>query len=179
MRKLLRKPVTWIVAAVLVVALGVGAWLFQPWLLFVDETVDEQLPQSQSSSEAGDGGQSDGKETGPVDLAAGDFVSQEHTTSGEARLVEQADGSHVLAVEGLDTSNGPDLRVWLTDQGVDADEWFVYDDGYHVELGELKGNKGDQVYEVPEKVDLDKVTSVSVWCVRFSVSFGAAPLVQE
>lgn len=178
MRKLLRKPVTWIVAVVLVVALGVGAWLFQPWLLFVDSTVDEELPQSQATS-GDDGGQSEEAETGPVDIAAGDFVSQEHTTSGKARLVKQDDGSHVLAIEGLDTSNGPDLRVWLTDQGVDADEWFVYDDGYHVELGELKGNKGDQVYQVPEDVKLDKVTSVSVWCVRFSVSFGAAPLAQD
>lgn len=173
MKRLLRKPVAWIVAAVLVLALGVGAWLFQPWLLFVDRTVDEELPPSQSTQDDEAAGSA---EPVPVDLAAGDFVSQEHDTSGTARLVREADGSHVLAFEGLDTSNGPDLRVWLTDQGVDADEWFVYDDGYHVELGELKGNKGDQVYQVPDDVDLDKVTSVSVWCKRFSVSFGAAPL---
>lgn len=173
MRKPSRKPVLTALAVVVLIAVAVAAWLFQPWLLFVDSTVDETLPSSRPSAEAGTE-----SSAGPVDLAVGEFVSQEHTTSGTARLVRQPDGSHVLAIEGLDTSNGPDLRVWLTDQGVAADEWFVYDDGYHVELGELKGNKGDQVYTVPEDVDLERVTSVSVWCARFSVSFGAAALDQ-
>ncbi|ADD43913.1 DM13 domain-containing protein [Stackebrandtia nassauensis] len=171
-----RKPWFIVTAVIVVAGLGVALYLFQPWLLFVDKTVDEKLPEAQSTSQESDDEDTKSTPEGPVDVASGDFVSQEHTTSGEARLVKNADGSHVLAIEGLDTSNGPDLRVWLTDQKVDADEWFVFDDGYYVELGELKGNKGDQVYEVPDDVDLDKVTSVSVWCKRFSVSFGAAEL---
>jgi hypothetical protein len=45
-----------------------------------------------------------------------------------------------------------------------------------VELGPMKGNKGDQNYEVPSSVDLASYRSVTIWCKRFSVNFGSAPL---
>ncbi|SCL13618.1 Electron transfer DM13 [Micromonospora inyonensis] len=68
--------------------------------------------------------------------------------------------------------------MWLTDRpvrtGVAA--WRVFDDGRWVELGRLKGNRGDQAYRIPAGTDLTGLTSVSVWCKRFAVSFGAAPL---
>jgi hypothetical protein len=54
--------------------------------------------------------------------------------------------------------------------------WRVFDDGDWVELGKLKGNKGDQAYAIPAGTDLDRLGSVSIWCKRFSVSFGAATL---
>lgn len=153
---------------VVVIAAGAGLYWFQPHKLFLDTHVSEELPPVvlEESNEA----------KGAVLLAEGGFVSQEHDTVGRAGLVETAEGDVVLTVSGLETSNGPDLRVWLTDQPVDPDEWFVFDDGYYAELGELKGNIGDQVYEVPADVDLDRVTSVSIWCARFAVSFGAAEL---
>ena len=80
--------------------------------------------------------------------------------------------------ENLSTSDGPDLRVWLTDQPVieGRDGWHVFDDGRYVELGPLKANQGNQVYDVPAGTDLDGLTSVSIWCKRFAVSFGAAAL---
>ena len=94
------------------------------------------------------------------------------------RVVRLPDGTHRLEIEGLDTSDGPDLRVWLTDQAVVAGKagWQVFDDGRHVELGKLKGNKGDQVYPIPASADLAALRSVTIWCKRFSVSFGAARL---
>lgn len=81
-------------------------------------------------------------------------------------------------LENLATSDGPDLRVWLTDQPVKAghDGWYVFDDGLYVEVGALKANRGNQVYDVPAGTDLGRITSVTIWCKRFSVSFGAAPL---
>jgi hypothetical protein len=108
----------------------------------------------------------------------GAFISHEHDTSGQARVVRKADGSHVLELVGLDTSNGPDLRVWLSDQPVrpGSGGWHVFDDGMWVELGRLKGNQGDQAYPIPAGTDLDRLESVTVWCKRFSVSFGAAEL---
>jgi hypothetical protein len=111
-------------------------------------------------------------------VAEGAFVSHEHDTSGTARIVRDPDGGHQLELVGLDTSNGPDLRVWLTDQPVieGQDGWNVFDDGEWVELGALKGNQGDQVYALPADVDPGDYTSVSIWCRRFSVSFGAADL---
>jgi hypothetical protein len=45
-----------------------------------------------------------------------------------------------------------------------------------VELGKLKGNEGDQNYEIPVGTDLKKFQTVSIYCERFSASFGAAPL---
>jgi hypothetical protein len=104
-------------------------------------------------------------------------VSHEHGTSGRVRVVLQPDGTRLLAIEDLDTSDGPDLHVWLTDAEVSKDGWRVFDDGEHVDLGELRGNKGNLVYELPGHVDLADYQSVSIWCERFSVSFGAAALV--
>jgi len=115
---------------------------------------------------------------GPVELARGDLISHEHTTEGTARVLLLADGSRVLRLEGLDTSNGPDLKVWLTDAPVLEGRagWFVFDDGAFVDLGELRGNQGDANYGIPPDVDLEVLTSISIWCERFAVSFGAAEL---
>jgi hypothetical protein len=54
--------------------------------------------------------------------------------------------------------------------------WHVFDDGEYVSLGKLKGNKGSQNYTLPDGIDLARYTSVSIWCDRFDVSFGAAEL---
>lgn len=113
-----------------------------------------------------------------VALAAGSLISHEHETSGTVRLVRLADGRRVLTLEKLNTSDGPALHVWLTDAPVRAgsDGWSVFDDGRYVDLGALKGNRGDQVYEIPAGTDLTGLGSVSIWCERFAVSFGAAAL---
>lgn len=175
-RNLLRKPLTWVVLGVLGIGLVFGLWLFQPWKLFVDQTVDEALPSAAAPAATGSATPAAGP--APVLVAQGEFVTHEHDTSGTAKLVRLPDGRHQLAIEKLDTSNGPDLRVWLTDQEVKSgnDGWFVFDDGEYVELGALKGNKGSQVYDIPAKVDVSKYRSVTIWCKRFSVSFGAAEL---
>lgn len=116
----------------------------------------------------------------PVVLAAGEFISHEHGTSGEAVILELPDGTRVLRIEDLDTSDGPDLQVWLTDAPVidGVDGWGVFDDGRYVNLGALKGNVGNQNYKIPADVDLANYSSISIWCARFAVSFGAAELVQ-
>ena len=88
------------------------------------------------------------------------------------------DGSRVLRLEDLRTSNGPALRVWLADAPVVAGMagWRVFDDGRHVDLGDLKGNIGSSNYPIPPHVDLAALPSVSIWCARFHVSFAAAEL---
>lgn len=177
-------------AVIAVVALG--AYLFQPWRLWTTTVVDDALPPAsaqtpatpatsppaESSPTPGDPTPEPVAPAGPVDLASGAFITHEHATSGSVRIVEQPDGSRVLAIENLDTSDGPDLRVWLSDQPVieGTAGWGVFDDGRWVELGALKGNVGNQVYEIPADVELSPYTSVSIWCARFAVSFGAASL---
>jgi Electron transfer DM13 len=188
--RMLRKPATWLVLVVLAAAGGFGLYWFQPWKLVVDERVDETLsdpvpaaasPTTSPPASAEPSASPEPSEPpAPVLVAEGDFISHEHSTSGTARLIRNPDGSYQLELAGLDTSNGPDLRVWLTDQPVieGRDGWHVFDDGQWVELGRLKGNQGDQVYDVPAEVDPGDYSSVSIWCRRFSVSFGAATLPQ-
>lgn len=171
-----------------IAVLAIGAYLFQPWRLWTTTVVDEALPPAASQTPVPVPASSSAAPssptpepvtpTGPVDLATGAFITHEHATSGSVRIVEQPDGSRVLAIEDLDTSDGPDLRVWLSDQPVieGTAGWGVFDDGLWVELGALKGNVGNQVYEIPADVDLSSYTSVSIWCARFAVSFGAAAL---
>ncbi|MFI6514292.1 DM13 domain-containing protein [Spirillospora sp. NPDC050679] len=164
---------TWVRAVlVLVVVLGaIAAYLTQPWRLFIDRSVNEAAPVAGAGAA---GGAAKGTET----LASGSFVSHEHGTRGQVKIVRLPDGGRVLRIEDLDTSDGPDVRVWLSDQPVKEGRagWGVFDDGAHVELGRLKGNKGDQNYTIPAGADLAKLTSVTLWCKRFHVSFGAAAL---
>jgi Electron transfer DM13 len=108
----------------------------------------------------------------PVNVteAEGAFSSLAHDTSGTARIVRLAGGGRVLTLTDLATDNGPDLRVYLVAGGSGDD---VSD---NVDLGELKGNIGNQQYSVPEGVDTTKYRSVVVWCRAFSVAFGRADL---
>ena len=197
-KRLLRHPITWGVLALGAVALGVALYLFQPWRLFTTVEVNEALPAvaAPPASPASPGPEATGttdpaassvpaaspaptaSARKPKVLATGTFISHEHETEGRARVLELPDGSRVLRIENLDTSDGPDLRVWLSDQPVKEGNagWFNLDDGEHLELGELKGNRGNANYAVPAGADLDSLRSVTIWCKRFSVSFGAAAL---
>lgn len=116
-----------------------------------------------------------GQAAGPVTLTTGGFSGLEHETAGTALVVQLEDGSRFLRLEDLETSNGPDLRVIITDQAV-SDDWHVWDDGAYVDLGALKGNIGSSNYELPRSVDLDDFRTAVIWCRRFSVGFGVAPL---
>lgn len=171
----------WIVAGVVVAMLAAGAWLFEPWRLVTSSTVDEAAPTSGSSpgpgstpdqtAAAGDG------EPAAADreLARGGLETAEHDTTGEAVVLSLSDGRRFLRLEDLATSDGPDLHVWLTDQPSGGD-WGSYDDGRYVRLGELKATHGNQNYEIPAGADLDGLTSAVIWCDRFNVAFGTAPL---
>jgi hypothetical protein len=188
-KRLLRHPVTWAVLALGAAGLAVALYLFQPWRLFTTVEVNEAPPvaataPASSAAPGTDAAASAAPDApakpaaAPKTLATGAFVSHEHDTAGTAEVLELADGSRVLRIEDLDTSDGPDLRVWLSDQPVKEGRagWFNLDDGEHLELGELKGNKGDANYAIPAGADLGELRTVTIWCKRFSVSFGAAAL---
>ncbi|MBT2453068.1 DM13 domain-containing protein [Streptomyces sp. ISL-43] len=167
-------------------ALGAGLYWFQPWKLWQNDAVHEALPAAPSSvssavpgpASANGGSPAPAAQAGPKTVAQGSLISHEHTTTGTAKVVRLPDGSHTLRLENLDTSNGPDLRVWLSDAPVKegAAGWRVFDDGKYVSLGKLKGNRGDQNYEIPADVNTADYSSVTIWCARFDVSFGAAAL---
>ncbi|MFI1650232.1 DM13 domain-containing protein [Streptomyces avidinii] len=167
------------VSIAVTVVLAAGLYWLQPWKLWQDETVREALPVAVAPSRPGaTAAVPGGAPAAPVTVARGTLISHEHSTTGEVELIRLPDGSHTLRLTNLDTSNGPDLRVWLTDapvkEGVAG--WRVFDDGKYASLGKLKGNKGDQNYPVPADVKVADFTSVTIWCDRFDVSFGAATL---
>lgn len=190
---------TWTIAAVVAaVGLAIGLMVFKPWLLFVDVRVDEQLPivaSAPAQAEPTPPTPTPGTATtgttsiatptaastpaGPVQLAMGTLISHEHTTTGTVRIIQQPDGARVLTLENLDTSNGPDVHVWLSAAHVveGTAGWFTAGSADYYDLGMIKGNQGNQVYQIPAGVDLAKYPAVDLWCVQFSVSFGAAELV--
>jgi hypothetical protein len=177
---------------------------FQPQTAFIDEVVDDTIPAAapeqptdeptpQTSSEAPDSAaeppvpeeemeddmeepvQTPGAVSYPLTLGGGAFIDLAHTGSGDVSIIELEDGTRILRFENLDVLNGPDLRVILSPSSL-VDDDGAYDDGDFLDLGELKGNKGNQNYEIPPEFDLDDFATVAIWCRRFNVSFNAAPI---
>ena len=98
-----------------------------------------------------------------------------HKGKGTATVFDNGSGGKVLRFTNFESTNGPDLKVWLvkaesikTATDVKASTWL--------ELGALKGNIGDQNYEIPADVNLADYKSVVIWCEQFSVLFSAADL---
>lgn len=110
-------------------------------------------------------------------LATGTFHGKVHQTSGRATVYREADGKLLLRLTNFKTSNGPDVHVILVAlKDAEDDANFLKNNTARVELGALKGNEGDQNYEIPAGTDLAKFQTVSIYCERFNANFGAAPL---
>lgn len=162
------------VLVALAVGLGVIAFLwFRPDKIFVDKNVNEALPTAPAP---GASGSPAAPAAQPAVLSSGEFRNLEHETEGTAKIVRLADGSRVVRLEEFRTSSGPDVVVILSSTPATEDSWGAYDDGDFVNLGELRGNVGNQNYKIPANVDLAKYRSVVIWCRRFNVAFGAAPM---
>ncbi len=142
----------------------VGGWaLFRPELLFVKTTVNEEFPAAATPVSAS------------TPLLSGSFHSVAHETMGTASVHQLADGARVLRLDNFMTSNGPDVRVYLVAAEDASDSDTVKNAGF-VELGKLKGTEGAQNYDIPADVDLERYRAVTIWCARFGVNFGTAPL---
>jgi len=158
----LRAPV---IAGYLVAAGAVAAYLAVSTLheRVVHEHVAVGAPASHAPTPAGG-------QAANVQLASGVFASGEHETTGTAHVVRLAGGRRVLTLTGFSTSPGPDLRVRVAPGGgTDGSADGVAD------LGALKGNRGDQQYELPAGLAVRGAT-VLIWCRAFSALFGSAAL---
>jgi len=90
-----------------------------------------------------------------------------HDAQGDVYTVPLEDGRNVLRLENFQSTNGPDLYVYLaTDEK--ASEF--------INLGELKANRGNQNYGIPTETDLTKYNQVLIWCKAFGVLFGSAEI---
>ena len=149
------------VALILIAVVVFVLWWFQPQKLFIDDHVNEAAPVAVGGAARV--------------LAQGPFHSGEHHTTGTVRLLDLGHGRTVLRLEELRTSNGPVVHVWLSAADSHASNSDI-DRATHVDLGGLKGNIGSQNYAVPSGVAAAGLRTVVIWCNRFHVSFGAAPL---
>jgi hypothetical protein len=196
---------------VVLAAAAIVLALFQPWKLWVDDSVDEAAPvgavqipgtvagtQARPAPSTSTTPRSEStaaavstvpttavpsttttstavpSTTVPAAPAGGAFMSIDHGTSGTVLLLEDATGTRFVRLENLDTSNGPDLYVYISTNPPDGPEG-QFDDDY-VNLGRLAGNVGNSNYVIPAGTDLSRYASVVIWCDRFNSAFGAAPL---
>jgi hypothetical protein len=114
--------------------------------------------------------------TNPVEVASGVFTEIDpiHKGEGNVSLYQLPDNSRVLRFEDFRVTNGPDLRVILTRNPDPRTPEEVGTD--YIELGSLKGNVGNQNYEVPANVDLNTYRGVVIYCFPFRVVFSTAEL---
>lgn len=179
--------------AAVVIALGIALAVFKPWLLFVNTEVNDVIPSAAAptSTALTDGATSatidaatseqpasQPADAGPKVVSQGEFVSHEHHTSGTVKVFELPDGTHQLALENLDTSNGPDVQVWFSKGPVVEGLAGLTTAGQyeHLAIAPIKGNKGNQVYDLPADFRPADWPTLDLWCEDFSVSFGAAAL---
>src|SRR5262249_26109275 len=153
----------WILALVAIPVVVVGWWEFRAEKLFVNEEVNEAAPFMASGE--------------PQPIYTGVLEGKAHATSGRATIYRAPDGKSYLRLSDFMTSNGPDVHVVL----LKADEKALggvatSGDLDKVELGSLKGNQGDQNYDLPAATDLNKYQTVAIYCERFHVIFGSSQL---
>ncbi|MGI9566291.1 MAG: DM13 domain-containing protein [Nitrosopumilus sp.] len=139
--------------AVLTVMAVLAIGIVSPY--FYDTAVDEAVPTATAALPQGQF------------VGVGDGI---HDAQGTVKIIQVEGGTEYLRLENFKSTNGPDLYVYLAIDGNASD---------YVDLGRLKGNVGNQNYEIPQGTDLSKYDNVLIWCKSFSVLFGSAELVQQ
>ncbi|NJN44075.1 MAG: DM13 domain-containing protein [Anaerolineae bacterium] len=176
------KTRNWLILLGILVAIPVGWYLISP--LFINETVNEDFPIVQLDNAMADMSEEEkntfmaeatqAMETAMTEpdsmledpmpeedmstmeiLFQGSFYDIAHHGMGTATVYELADGSRILRFEGFEVLNGPDLHVYLAPQDPVLDTVGVTLEG-SLDLGKLKGNIGDQNYEIPAGLDLSQ-----------------------
>ena len=154
------------------VLIGVGVpiliglwWAFRPEKLWINQKVDEAAPFASTAD--------------PQPLYTGTLEGKAHQTSGRATIYKGPSGGEYLRLTDFKTSNGPDVHVLLA-RGDDENlrQEIVKGQLDSIELSSLKGNQGDQNYDVASSVDLNKYNAVVIYCERFHAIFGVARLEQ-
>jgi hypothetical protein len=138
------------------VALAALWYWFRPEKAFIDRTVEEADVQGQV-------------------ILRGEFRGIAHETEGKAVVVQSSHGNRVLRLSDFKTSDGPEVEVYLVAAEDAPDDESVTTAGF-ISLGALKGNLGSQNYVIPPNTDMTKHRCVAIWCKRFGVNFGVAPL---
>jgi hypothetical protein len=138
-------------------------WAFRPEKLWINQKVNEPAPFASTLD--------------PQPVYSGRLEGKAHPTSGRATIYKSPDGKEYLRLSDFTTSNGPDVHVVLARaDDPSLQQAIVKGNLDSVELGTLKGNQGDQNYDLPATADLAKYSAVTIYCVRFHAIFGLARL---
>ncbi|MFQ6031220.1 MAG: DM13 domain-containing protein [Dehalococcoidia bacterium] len=187
-----------IAVVVLIPIIGVAWWLLSP--LLTDTTVDEEFPFAANAVVPPDMTMAqvneimakerevneEVTEAMPPNMAApatptllqkGEFRDADrfHKGSGLAEIFQGPDGSHLLRLENFSVTSGPALHVLLTPHANPESQEDVKTPGW-VDLGDLKGNMGNQNYPIPDDVEVGAQGSVVIYCMPFHVIFSVATL---
>lgn len=191
-----RRPALLLAGVVGLFLLGALAW----WLgspLFINNVVDESFPSAEElmtmseeekaaiADEVMDAAANTPDkpmdetmpgEGEPLLVSQGQFINADdfHRGSGTATIYQLADGSHVLRFEDFNVINGPDLHVLLTSNPSPSDSSEVMEN--YLDLGPLKGNVGNQNYDIPTGTDVSQFKGVVIYCQPFHVIFSTASL---
>ncbi len=191
----LRKTLIIAAAVVAIPALAFAWWLLSP--LFLNTTVEEEFLFSATADMPEGVERADAEmvmstmakvsmesmEQMPTEMAeatalvSGRFRDADsfHKGSGAATVYRLPDGRGALRFENLNVTNGPDLRVLLSTHPDPQNKAELREAGY-LHIGKLKGNRGNQNYDIPSDTDLDSIGSVIIYCMPFHVIFSVAPL---
>jgi len=90
--------------------------------------------------------------------------SNNYQVQGTAKIFDSS-GVKELRFENFSSSNGPDLRVYLS-KDLSASSF--------ISLGKLKSTSGNQNYLIPGNPDFKEFRYVLIWCEQFTVRFGSA-----
>jgi hypothetical protein len=157
------------------VAIAAAVLVIAPTLF--DKEVDEQIVtgapagSTQAKSQRENDSQARSEPRGNVQIASGRFASVAHEGTGKAAVVELPSGARKLTLSDFETDAGPDLRLYVSTGNPANGELGEFRD-----LGALKGNIGNQQYDLSRDVNLKRYSTVVVWCRAFSVAFTSAPL---
>lgn len=190
-----KKIITIAAVIIAIPALALAWWLLSP--LFLNTTVEEEFPFSatadmpvgmtQAEAETVMSGMAkidmEAMEDMPAEMSQAESVAtgmfrdgdSYHKGSGSATIYRLPGGEGVLRFENLSVTNGPDLRVLLTTHPDPPNKAELRDAGY-IHVAKLKGNRGDQNYDLPPDADLESIGSVIIYCMPFNVIFSVAPL---
>ena len=190
-----RRIVAGVLGVLAIPVVGFAWWLGSP--LFFDKTVDEDFPLTvdadiptgvdraaaevvMETASKMDSPMTESMPSGmeaATKLRAGVFRNADsfHKGSGDVSIYQLADGSYLLRVEEFAVTNGPGLRIMLSDHA-DPMSKSAFQDSKYVELDKLKGNIGNQNYPIPADIDTLSYSSVVIYCKPFHVLFSVAPL---
>lgn len=160
---------------VLVAFAGVADYFFGFHTYFQRTEVNEAVPSMVGSTPTPQAGtasqQSPTPSVSPRTVVQGSFAEVDfiHKGSGTAKIIEDS-GRRYLRFEDFEVTNGPDLYVYLSESKTPGGDLKSLDK--YISLGRLKGNIGNQNYEIPEP--FRGYDTAVIWCQKFGVLFSYA-----